>query len=147
MNITSTAFQHNGNISSKYTCDGENVNPPLTFSEIPKEAKSLVLIVDDPDAVGGKTFLHWLLYNIPPATMQIMENSIPESSSQGLTHFGKAGYGGPCPPSGTHRYFFKLFAIDTVLDLPDGASREEVEEKMKDHIIASAEMIGLYKRR
>ena len=135
---------HNEDIPAKYTCEGENINPPLTFSEVPKESKSLVLIVDDPDATGGKTFLHWLLYNIPPATMQILENSVPEGSTLGMTHFGKVSYGGPCPPSGKHRYFFKLFALDMVLDLPEGASREEVEAKMSGHDIATAELIGLY---
>jgi Raf kinase inhibitor-like YbhB/YbcL family protein len=145
MTITSTAFQHNEYIPSEYTCDGINHNPPLTFSKVPKEAKSLVLIVEDPDA-PSQEFTHWLVYNIPPATIQILENQVPLGSTLGMTDFGKAEYGGPCPQSGTHRYFFGLYALDTILDLPEGASKEKVQEAMKDHIIESAELIGLYKK-
>src|SRR3989344_5993270 len=101
MKIISSAFGTNQNIPSKYTCDGENINPPLTFSKVPPGAQSLVLIVDDPDA-PGKTFTHWLVYNIPPATIQILENQTPPNSLLGVTDFGEQKYGGPCPPSGTH---------------------------------------------
>lgn len=144
MAITSTAFQNNENIPGKYTCDGVNHNPPLTFSKVPENAQSLVLIVEDPDAVSKKPFIHWLLYNVPPATIQILENKVPKGSIEGMTDFGKVGYGGPCPPSGNHRYFFKLYAIDTLLDLPEGASKEEVQQLMDGHILESAELIGLY---
>jgi len=145
MKITSSAFLDNDKIPPKYTCDSENVNPPLTLSAVPKEAQSLVLIMDDPDAPGG-TFTHWVVFNIPPSTMQILENSVPENSIQGATDFGKVGYGGPCPPSGTHRYFFKLYALDSVLELSEGASKEEIEDAMEDHIIDSCQIIGLYSR-
>ncbi len=150
MTITSTAFQPNGTIPSKYTCDGENINPPITFSKVPKEAKSLVLIIDDPDAVPAgrqtpsKTFTHWVVYNIPPSTLQILEGEIPPNSMQGMTDFGKTRYGGPCPPSGVHRYFFKLFALDSNLELKVGASKEEVLKAMKNHLLESTELIGLY---
>lgn len=145
MTITSTAFLHNEHIPSKYTCDGVNHNPPLTFSKVPKEAKSLVLIVEDPDA-PSKIFTHWLIYNILPSTLQILENQVPPNSVQGMTDFVEAKYGGPCPPSGTHRYFFKLYALDSVLRLPEGVSTEEVQKTIEGHIKESAELIGLYKK-
>lgn len=145
MQIKSSAFENNEKIPAKYTCDGQNINPPLTFSQVPKEAKSLVLIVDDPDA-PGKTWTHWVLYNILSSTLQILENQIPEGAVEGVTDFGSTGYGGPCPPSGTHRYFFKLYALDTTLDLEESATKADVEEKIKDHIIEKAELIGLYSR-
>lgn len=145
MTIASTAFQNNQNIPSKYTCDGEDVNPPLAFSKIPISARSLVLIVDDPDA-PSKAFTHWLIYDIPPSTLQILENQVPPESVLGVTDFGKEQYGGPCPPSGTHRYFFKLFASDIMLSLSKGVSKEEVEKAMEGHILESAEIIGLYKK-
>lgn len=145
MTITSTAFGHNQPIPSKYTCDGENVNPPLNFSKVPKEAKSLCLIVEDPDAPSGM-FTHWLIYNMSPSTLQILDNQIPEDSVLGMTDFGKIMYGGPCPPSGTHRYFFKLFALDTILNIPKGENKEAVEKVMRDHILEKKELIGLYKK-
>ncbi len=145
MKILSSAFEDNNFIPSQYTCDGNNVNPPLTFSQVPKEAKSLVLIVDDPDA-PSKTWVHWVLYNMPPTTIQIVENYVPEKSMVGMTDFGKLGYGGPCPPSGTHRYFFKLYALDLVLTLSQGATKQEVEDKMQNHILASSQLVGIYKR-
>jgi len=145
MNITSLAFLPNEKIPSKYTCDSENINPPLTFSQVPKEARSLVLIMDDPDAPGG-TFTHWVVFNIPPATIAILEDSVPEEALQGLTDFGKVGYGGPCPPSGTHRYFFKLYALDEILNIPEGSKKEEVEKAMEGHVLESVETVGLYGR-
>ena len=117
MKISSPAFENNSKIPEKYTCDGENVNPPLKIEGVLKEAKSLVLIVDDPEAHMG-TFLHWLVWNIPPETDFIEENSLPKRAVQGKNDFGKENYGGPCPPFGTHRYFFKLYALDKILDLP-----------------------------
>jgi Raf kinase inhibitor-like YbhB/YbcL family protein len=145
VNITSTVFKHNENIPNTYTCDGGDNIPPLTFSEIPSQAKSLALIVDDPDA-PIRAFTHWLIYNIPPATTQILENEIPSGSLQGKNDFGNTQYGGPCPHNGTHRYSFKLYALDALLDLPVGASKSELEDAMEGHILESSQLIGLYKR-
>lgn len=143
MIITSTAFLDNDYIPSKYTCDDVNHSPPLTFSQVPVEAESLVLLVEDPDA-STKVFTHWLVYNIPPSTLQLLENQVPPNSMQGITDFGKTGYMGPCPPSGTHRYIFKLFALDTQLDLQERATKEDVQKKMDGHVLEAAELIGLY---
>jgi Raf kinase inhibitor-like YbhB/YbcL family protein len=145
MKIESPAFQNNERIPSKFTCDGQNINPQLRFSEVPEEAKSLVLISDDPDAPMG-TWVHWTVWNIPPETREIPEDSVPEGSVEGLTSFGKPGYGGPCPPSGTHRYFFKLFALNTRLDLPPETSAGELETAALNHAIEKAEFYGLYNR-
>jgi hypothetical protein len=145
MKIISSAFEHNTKIPRKYTCDGENVNPPIHFLEVPDDAKSLVLIMDDPDA-PAKVWVHWVVYNINPQTSEVKENSIPQDGIEGMTDFGKPGYGGPCPPSGTHRYFLKLYALDTALDIPRNATKQMVEEKMQDHIIDKAELISLYSR-
>lgn len=144
MKIISSAFENNAKIPSKYTCDGENVNPSLSFTDIPASAKSLVLIVDDPDAPGG-IWVHWVLFNIDPKIQEVLENSLSESGIEGVTSFGKAGYGGPCPPSGTHRYFFKLYALDKILNL-ENPNKEEVEKAMQGHILDKAELIGLYSR-
>ncbi|MBF0505856.1 MAG: YbhB/YbcL family Raf kinase inhibitor-like protein [Nitrospirae bacterium] len=145
LKISSTAFPDNGNIPSKYTCDGTDINPPLFIENVPQEAKSLVLIVDDPDAPMG-TWVHWVVWNISPRTKEIKENDSPQGASFGLNDFRKKSYGGPCPPSGTHRYFFKLYALDTALDLPAGAKKGDVEKAMKGHIISQTQTIGLYKR-
>lgn len=145
MEIKSSAFQHNKNIPSKYTCDGRNINPPLQFSDIPENSKSLVLISDDPDAPMG-TWVHWIIWNIDPKTTEIAEDSVPGGVIEGTTSFGETGYGGPCPPSGVHRYFFKLYALDIKLDLPSSAKKEDLEKAMQNHILASAEIIGLYTR-
>lgn len=145
MKITSPAFQSNGMIPLKYTCDGENLNPPLAFSEIPRGAKSLVLVSDDPDAPAG-TWVHWIVYNISPETKELKENNLPAGAGQGITSFGKIGYGGPCPPSGTHRYFFKLYALDTVLQFAASPNKADLEEAMSNHILAYAELIGQYSR-
>lgn len=143
MKITSV-FANNTKIPSKYTCDGENINPPLSFSDIPANARSLVLIMEDPDAPSG-TWVHWIVFNIIPETNEISENSLPENAAEGMTSFGEKGYGGPCPPSGVHRYFFKLYALDTVLELKN-PDKTELEEKMQSHILDEAEIIGLYSR-
>ncbi len=145
MKITSSAFDHNQKIPSKYTCDGENISPPLEFVDIPNNAKSLALIVDDPDA-PAKTWVHWVVYNINPQVTEVKENSVPQDGIEGMTDFGKPGYGGPCPPSGTHRYFFKLYALHTILDLPKNATKQMVEQKMQNNILDKAELIGLYSR-
>ena len=145
MKIESTSFENNKIIPSVYTCDGENINPPLKISEVPEETKSLVLIVDDPDAPMG-TWVHWTVWNIDPDVREIQERSCPKEAVEGMTDFGKPGYGGPCPPSGTHRYFFKVYALDTVLNLEPSAKVIDIEEAMKGHILGWAQLIGLYKR-
>lgn len=145
MKISSSAFQHNQAIPAKYGCDGENISPPLTISEVFEGAKSLALIADDPDVPAG-TWVHWTVWNIDPATTEIAENSVPEGVVEGITSFGSAGYGGPCPPSGEHRYFFKLYALDTILELGADADKAALETAMEGHILAQAELIGLYSR-
>jgi hypothetical protein len=146
MKISSTAFTMNGSIPSKYTCDGMDINPPLTIENVPTEAKSLVLIMDDPDAPGGM-WVHWVVWNIDPAAKEIKENSVPPGSSQGMTDFRKQKYGGPCPPSGVHRYFFKLYALSSTLTLDPNAGKVAVEQAMKGCILAQTELIGLYTRK
>lgn len=141
-----TVFANGERIPSKYTCDGEDSAPELTISDVPKEAKSLALIVDDPDAPMG-TWVHWVLYNIPPNTQKIDAKSLSKEVKQGITDFGRTGWGGPCPPFGEHRYFFKLYAVDTILDLPQGATKAQLEHAIKNHIIEKSEIIGLYKRK
>jgi Raf kinase inhibitor-like YbhB/YbcL family protein len=145
MKITSSAFQEGGNIPSKFTCDGSDTSPPLQITGVPSEAKSLVLIADDPDAPSG-LFTHWLVWNIPPQTSSIGEGGAPKGV-QGANDFGKSGYRGPCPPPGTHRYSFKIFALDRELELRAGAKRSEVDAAMKGHIIAQGELVGRYARR
>jgi len=144
MKITSPAFNHNENIPSKYTCDGENISPPLEFSDIPENTKTLTLIMDDPDAPVG-TFVHWIIWNIPATITEIQEGE-DISYQQGLNDFKEICYGGPCPPSGTHRYFFKLYALDTELDLETGATKQDLLEAMEGHITTKAELIGKYNR-
>ncbi len=146
MKIESPAFKHQERIPSKFTCEGTNVNPALKFLDIPQNAKSLVLIMDDPDAPMG-TWVHWTLWNMNPATTEILEHSVPTSATQGITSFGKPGYGGPCPPSGTHRYFFKLFALDTDLKLQTTSKASDIEKAITGHIVSTAELIGLYSRK
>src|SRR5438552_11259588 len=134
MKITSPAFQEGGNIPSKFTCDGSDSNPALHFEGAPAEAKSLVLIVDDPDAPSG-LFTHWVVWNIDPKTTDIAEGSAPAKGMQGKNDFGKPGYGGPCPPSGTHRYYFKIFALDGELALSPGSKRAQLDAAIKGHVI------------
>lgn len=145
MQITSTAFEHNQNIPSQYTCDGTDMNPPLQISEVPEGTQSLALIVDDPDAPRGD-WVHWLVWNIDPSTTEISENSVPAGAVQGLTDFGRNDWGGPCPPSGTHRYFFKLYALDSALDLSTSAGKADLLSAMEGHILENGELIGLYER-
>ena len=141
--IKSTAFDHEGFIPSKYTCEGDNINPPLEISGIPEETKSLVLIVEDPDAPKG-VFDHWLVWNIPPMEM-IAENSIP--GVVGSNNFGATQYLGPCPPSGIHSYFFKFYALNKVLDLPEGANKIELLEAMNGSILTMNEYMGRYQKK
>ncbi len=140
--ISSSAFERNKLIPAKYTCDGANVNPPLQIEGIPEEAKSLVLIVEDPDAPMG-LWIHWIVWNIPP-TSKINENSIP--GIEELTSSKKRRYGGPCPPSGTHRYFFKVYALDTRLELKGDSQKKDVEKAIENHVLAKGELVGLYSR-
>lgn len=143
LDITSPAFRNNELIPSKYTCDGINVSPPLNIDDITEEAKSLAIIVDDPDAPRG-TWVHWVMWNIP-VTHHIKENEA--HGIQGMNDFQKHQYGGPCPPSGTHRYFFKVYALDTILDLPANTGKAQLEKVMAEHIISFGELVGLYKKR
>jgi Raf kinase inhibitor-like YbhB/YbcL family protein len=143
LKITSPVFENNGLIPSKYTCDGEDVNPPLTIDGTPEGTQSLVLIVDDPDAPMG-TWDHWIVWNIPPTGI-INENSIP--GIEGLNDFQKKSYGGPCPPSGTHRYFFKVYALGTKLELESKARKKNVERAMEGNILAKGVIVGRYGRR
>jgi len=143
LRITSPVFQNRGIIPAKYTCDGVNVNPPLSIEDIPEGTRSLVLIVDDPDA-PMETWDHWIVWNIPPVE-KIEENSVP--GIEGLNDFNKHSYGGPSPPSGTHRYFFKVYALDTKLDLNRNSRKEDVERAIEGHILAKGEIVGLYRRR
>jgi Raf kinase inhibitor-like YbhB/YbcL family protein len=146
MKIESSAFSQNQAIPSKYTCDGADVIPPLRFSEIPSGAQSLALIVDDPDSPSGN-FAHWVAWNIPADTKEILEGQVPAGAVQGKNDFGKTGYGGPCPGQGTHNYVFNLYALDARIDLPQGSSREELENAMVNHILSHAQTIGAYKRK
>ena len=142
LKISSPKFEHKGSIPVKYTCDGENINPPLIIEGIPEKAKSLVLIVDDPDAPMG-TWVHWVVWNIPTINI-IEENNVP--GVEGINDFNQHGYGGPCPPSGTHRYFFKVYALSTELDLNPSSTKKDVESAMEARIITKAELVGLYSR-
>jgi Raf kinase inhibitor-like YbhB/YbcL family protein len=141
ISVTTPAFQAGGDIPAKFTCNGANVNPELKINGVPNEAKSLVLIVDDPDAPHG-LFTHWILWNIDPKTTNIGENSAPVGGVQGTNDFGKRNYGGPCPPSGTHRYFFKILALDTKLDLKPSARRAELDAATRGHTLAQGELMG-----
>jgi Raf kinase inhibitor-like YbhB/YbcL family protein len=147
MKITSSAFQEGGTIPEKFSKNGQNVNPELRIEGGPVEAKSLVLIVDDPDAPVG-LFTHWLVWNIDPKTTEIAEGSVPSGAVQGTNDFPGQRYDGPQPPpSGTHRYYFKIFALDTTLDLKPGAKRKEVNAAMKGHVIAQGELMGKYSKK
>lgn len=142
LTIGSPEFGNKDFIPPKYTCQGEDINPPLTIENIPAGTKSLTLIVDDPDA-PVRTYDHWLIWNIRPMEM-ILENTTP--GVVGKNSFGNIKYNGPCPPAGTHRYFFKVYALDTLLDVKSGADKKTVEKAMRDHILAEGEIIGMYKK-
>ena len=143
ISITSPSFQAGGDIPTKFTCNGTNVSPELQISSVPNEAKSVVLIVDDPDAPRG-LFTHWIVWNIDPKTTRVAENSAPTAGVQGTNDFGKRNYGGPCPPFGTHRYFFKIFALDTKLELKPSARRAELDAAMRGHVLAQGELMARY---
>jgi Raf kinase inhibitor-like YbhB/YbcL family protein len=146
LTLSSPAFSHDGMIPPRFTCDGADASPPLVIANVPGNAKAFALIVDDPDAPVG-TWVHWVVWNIGAGTKEIPENSVPPGALQGTNDFGKQRYGGPCPPSGTHRYFFKLYALDAQLPLKAGADKAGIEEAMRGHIIARAELIGRYRRK
>ena len=142
MNISSPEFKHNGLIPKKFTCQGQDINPVLIIEEVPQGAKNLALIVDDPDAPMGM-WVHWVVFNIPVIS-EIKENSVP--GEQAMNDFGRKDYGGPCPPSGTHRYFFKIYALDSTLSAATIKDKVSLENAMQDHILEKAELIGLYKK-
>ena len=150
INITSPAFKNGAFIPKKYTCDDVNISPPLKWAGVPDGVKSLVLICDDPDAPMG-TWVHWVIYNIPPSIKELSENTpkdkvLENGALQGTNDFHKIGYGGPCPPGGTHRYFFKIYALDIELDLDSGATKEALLNIMKGHVLAEGELVGKYSR-
>ena len=151
MDLMSDAFEHNGTIPTRYTCEGDNISPPLSWVGVPEDAESLVLICDDPDGPSG-TWSHWVLYNVSPQIERLQEG-IPDderlspTGMQGRNDFGDSGYGGPCPPQGSsHRYYFRLFALDKSLDFMPGATRDQVMGEIQDHILAQTEFIGHYSR-
>jgi len=143
LKVTSPVFTNNGFIPRRYTCDGDDVNPPLSIEGLQEGTKSLVLIVDDPDAPMG-TWDHWIVWNISPVP-KIEEDSVP--GIEGLNDFRRHSYGGPCPPSGTHRYFFKVYALDLTLSISQNSRKKDVERAMAGHMLAKGEVVGLYKRR
>ena len=154
LSLTSTAFRHQGEIPLHYTCDGDDVSPPLAWSGVPPGAKSLVLIVDDPDAPDPKapkmTWAHWLLYNIPPTATGLPEHvatkNLPQGTLEGINDWKRTGYGGPCPPIGRHRYFHKLYVLDTLLPDMNRPTKGKLEGAMKGHILSQVEIIGTYQR-
>lgn len=145
LTITSSAFSEGGKIPKKYTCDDSNVSPPLRIGNVPQNARSVALIVDDPDA-PGRTWTHWLVWNIDPRANDIREKSVPPNAVQGTSDFGSANYGGPCPPSGTHRYYFKAYALDTTLSLSSSTKKAALEKAMAGHIVAEGSLMGTYSR-
>lgn len=148
--IKSPAFEEGGMIPQKHTCDGEDISPPLSWNSVPNGTKSLALICDDPDAPMG-TWVHWVLFNLPANVQTLPENmpyqkTLKNGAKQGTTDFKKIGYGGPCPPSGTHRYYFKLYALDTEINLDAGTTKQQLLKAMEGHIIAEGQLMGKYKR-
>lgn len=148
--ITSPAFEEGEMVPKKYTCDSLDVSPPLSWTSVPEGTKSFAIICDDPDAPMG-TWVHWVLFNLPANTKQLPENIPPKrtlenGAKQGKNDFGKIGYGGPCPPSGTHRYYFKLYALDEIINLDAGVTKKQLLEAMEGHILAYGQLIGRYKR-
>lgn len=150
MKITSSSFKEGELMNEKYTCDGENISPQLLWTDIPANTKSLALISDDPDAPAGD-WVHWVIYNIPPTTTELREHyprdkELSDGTKQGKNDFGKIGYDGPFPPGGTHRYYFKLYALDIVLEKDYGLTKKELQKAMEGHILAEASIMGKYKR-
>lgn len=145
MKITSPAFQENQSIPAKYGCGGSNVSPPLVFSGVPQRAKTLALIVEDPDAPGG-LFTHWVVWNIPVSTASVAEGQSVAGGVEGESSYGSSGYGTLCPPNGEHRYVFALFALDVPLNLPPTTGSDQLESAMKGHILAEAQLMGRYRK-
>ena len=150
MELKSQAFEEGGSIPSLYTCDGKNISPPLTWSGVPAGTKGFALIADDPDAPRG-TWVHWVLWNLPATTKELKEAlplipHLPSGALQGKNDSGDSGYGGPCPPSGAHRYFFKLYALDGMLSLKTGTTKAQLEAAMKGHVLGHATLMGVYSR-
>ncbi len=143
MKITSSVFENNQMIPSIYTCDGSNISPPLEIHDVPEKAKSLAVVMEDPDAPGG-VLTHWLIWNIDPQTLLIPEALIPEKAIRGTNSMGHMTYDGPCPPTGTHHYHFKVYALDDILELGPGSNRDALDKLIQDHIIDETEIIGLY---
>jgi Raf kinase inhibitor-like YbhB/YbcL family protein len=148
--LTSTAFKEGESISRVYTCDGVNISPPLEWSGVPKTAKTIAIVADDPDAPGG-TWVHWVLYNLPADNIGLVENvpateNLKAGGFQGKNDFGKVGFGGPCPPSGTHRYFFRIYALDSELPLKAGATKAELTKAMEGHTVLQGQLMGTYRR-
>jgi len=152
LTLTSSSFVHQGAIPALYTCDGKDISPPLNWSGVPRNAKSLVLIVDDPDAPDPRapkmTWVHWVLYNMPPSASALPEavSALPKGTVEGLNNWGRTGYGGPCPPIGRHRYFHKLYALDTILSGLNRPDKNKLEQAMQGHVLAQFELIGTYQR-
>jgi Raf kinase inhibitor-like YbhB/YbcL family protein len=149
--VTSPALEDGAAIPSRYTCDGLDVSPPLSWGSVPDGTQSLALIADDPDAPGG-TFVHWVIYDLPPDTRRLPEDvpnrqTLPSGAAQGVNGAGSIGYIGPCPPSGTHRYFFKVYALDTELGLGGGATKEDALSAMEGHVLGEGQLMGTYRRR
>lgn len=145
MRLVSSTFQNNQEIPAKYTCEGQDISPPLTVVDSPSNASSFVLTVTDPDA-PNKTWIHWVVFNIDPTVTDFVEGSIPDGGIEGLNDFGTTEYGGPCPPTGTHRYFFRLYALDSMLDFDEGEDYETIMDFVQKHKIAEAEIIGLFNK-
>lgn len=147
MLLTSPSFNHTEKIPAKFTCDGGNINPELHIQNVPSEAKGLALIMDDPDAVGGRTFTHWLVWNIDPKTEIIKQESVPPGATEGKNDAGKTGYLGPCPPDQKpHRYFFKLYALKEMIGLEESALKVQLEKAIEPLLIEKTELIGIYER-
>ena len=146
MKLESSSFENGGTIPKKFGYKNGNVSPSLTISDIPESTKSLVLIMDDPDAMGavGKVWVHWVLWNISKDVKKIDENSVPENSVEGKTDFGEIGYGGPAPPDKEHTYIFKLYALDTILDLGSGSTKTDIENSIQNHIVDETKLTGKY---
>ena len=145
MKLKSEDFEDNNSIPSEFTCDGRDISPQLSWEDVPPETRSFALSVTDPDAPGG-TWIHWLVYDIPSNIRSIKRNSLPKGAREVENNFGKEEYGGPCPPYGTHRYFFKVYALDTKLNLDPSSEKKDVEKAMENHILAEGELVGLYRR-
>lgn len=146
MRLTSPAFAENELIPTQYTCDGEDISPPLHIKNVPLSAQSLALILNDPDAPGG-AWVHWLVWNIPPRTKEMPEGTVPSGAIEGTTSFGRTGYGGPCPPAGIHRYHFELYAVARTISLGPRADKAKLVQALSQHILAQAVFIGLYARK